>query len=93
MATSTGVQPNGKEDACSMRKGNVLSSMSRGDSHGTCALCQNGRNPDKAANTSYFSRKGIHLVQTTTNWWGMSTILGAFLALKWGTQFIFWPKK
>ena len=60
---------------------------------GTMRFCQNGRNPDKAANTSYFSRKGIHLVQATTNWWGMSTILGAFLALKWGTQFIFWPKK
>jgi len=42
----SGSLPNGKEDACYMRKGNVFSSMSRGDSHVTCALCQNGRDAD-----------------------------------------------
>src|SRR2546423_895311 len=56
----SGSLPNGKEDACYMRKGNVFSSMSRGDSHVTCALCQNGRDPDEAA-----KRAGLQISQST----------------------------
>jgi len=35
----------------------------------------------------------MHLVQIIMTKWGISTILVAFLAPKWGTQFIFCPKK
>ncbi len=47
----------------------------------------------KTRNASHFDRPCIHLVQAIVTKWGMSTILLAFLAQKWGIQFIFCSKK
>jgi hypothetical protein len=46
----------------------------------------------KMRNTSHFDRTCTHLAQAILTKWGMSTILLAFLATKWGIQFIFAPK-
>lgn len=43
----------------------------------------------KAVNTSDNSRDGVHLVQVARTKWGMNTNLMAFLAQKWGIQFIY----